>query len=118
MFPHEEQEAPTFFVDGYRGIPCDVTSASVLPQKDIEESLAMGDIDENMKLGSTNKGDYPFKDLVYKDIIETNDQICTKLACNDGELFDMHALKGIPHEILIWKYIFHSNNVVDHIPYG
>ena len=53
--PHEEQESPTFFVDGCRDIPCDVTSIHVLIQKDIEESLAMGDIDENMPFESTRK---------------------------------------------------------------
>ena len=53
-------------MDDCRDIPCDVTSAHVLIQKDIEESLAMGDIDENFPFESTRKGDYLFKELVDK----------------------------------------------------
>ena len=79
--PHEEQEDPTFFVDDCTNIPCDGTKELVLPQKNIEESLSMGYINESIPFESTSKGDYLFKDLVDKYITKMEDQGCTKLAC-------------------------------------
>ena len=103
MVPYVEKVAPTFFVEGRIDIPCDVTSAHVLIQKEIEESLAIGDIDENMPFKSASKGDYLYMDLIDKYITEMEDQGCTKLACIDREMFYIHSLKEIYHELPIWN---------------
>ena len=41
-------------------------------------------------------------DWVDKFIGEIEDQGCTRIACISRGLFDMHALKGKPHEISLW----------------
>ena len=63
---HEEKEAPIVSIDDCRNIPCDMTIASVFPQKDTEESLAMGDISDNMPFEESSKYNYLFMDSVDK----------------------------------------------------
>ena len=103
LVPHEEHEAPTFLVDDCRDIPCDVTSTHVLIPKDFEEYLSIRDIDENMTFESTKRADYIFKELIYKYIIEMEDQGCTKLSCVSREWFDMHSLEERPHKMPVWN---------------
>ena len=74
-------------------MPCDVKSAHVLIWKDIEKSLAMGKLYEDMPFESARKGDNLFMDLVDKCIIELEDQGCIKLACICREWFDMDTLE-------------------------
>ena len=75
----------------------DVTSAHVLTQKEIEESLDMGDIEESISFESTIKGDYLFNELIDKYTTKMEDKGCTKLARIGREMFDMHALKERAH---------------------
>ena len=118
LVPHEELKSPTFFVYGCRNIPCDVTSATIFPEKtdvfphkDIEDSLAMGDIDENI----------PFKALLFiqgygKSIYHwMEDQRCTKLACISRELFNMHSLEERLDEIPICNEYLDLKKVDDNI---
>ena len=118
LVPHEDQEAPTFYVDGCSVIPCGVTSTPVLLQKDIEEYLAMGKIAKDVPFKSTSKGDYLFMDWVDKYISEIEDQGCTRIACISRGLFDMDDLKGKPHELPLWVVDYSLEEVIDHIPYG
>ena len=42
-------------------------------------------------------------------------QGCTKLACIDRKLFDMHALEERPHELPIWNEDLALKKVVDYV---
>ena len=66
-----------------------------------EDFLAMGNIDEDIPIESTRKIDYPFMYWVGKYITEMEDQGCTIISWIDKGLFNMHTLKGKPHELLL-----------------
>ena len=104
-------------IDDCMIIPCDVTSAPILPQKDIEESLAMVYINENMPFEAARKYCYLFMYWVDKYITKIEDQGCTKIACINRGLFDMHAWKETPYDITLWMVYSAPEDVADHIPY-
>ena len=78
----------------------------------------MGNIVEDILIESKRKIDYSFMNWVGKYITEMEDQGCTRIACISRGLFDMHTLKGKPHEMPLWVVDSSLEEVVDHTPYG
>ena len=67
-----------------------------------EVFLAMGNMLEKIIIESASKDDYIFMDWVDKYITKIEDQVCTKIACINRGLFDMHAWKETPYGITLW----------------
>ena len=57
-------------------------------------------------------------DWVNKNIIELEDQRCTRIACTGEGLSDTYAWKETPSENPLWMLESDPEEVVDHIPYG
>ena len=75
-------------------------------------------MDADMPIESTSKYDYLFMDWVDKYITKIEDQGCTKIACINRGLFDMHARKETLYDITLWMVYYYLEDVSDHIPYG
>ena len=64
--------------------------------------LAMGNMAKEIPSESTKKYDYLFMDWVDKNIIEIDDQGCTRIACISGGLYGTHAWKETHYDIPLW----------------
>ena len=64
--------------------------------------LYMGKMDEDIPIESTRKYDYLFVYWVDKYITKIEGQGCTRIACINRGLFDMHAWMETPYEIPLW----------------
>ena len=75
--------------------------------------LAMVNIVEDISIESASKDDYLFMDWVDKYITKIEDQGCTRIACINRGLFDMHAWKETPYETTLWMVYFSLEEVAD-----
>ena len=80
--------------------------------------LAMGNMAEGIPIESTSKYYYLFMDWVDKYITKIEDQRCTKIACINKGLFDIHDWKETPYDITLWMVYSAQEDVADNIPYG
>ena len=67
---------------------------------------------------SSRKYDYLFMDWVDKNIIEIEDQGCTRIACISERLSDKHAWKEMRYCMPLWIVEYDLEEFSDHIPYG
>ena len=68
--------------------------------------LAMGNMPEDIQIESESKDDYLFMDWVDKYITKIEDQGCSRSACINRGLFDMHAWKETPYDTNLWMVYF------------
>ena len=78
-----------------------------------EVFLAMGNMADDIPNESERKYDYLFMDQVDKYITKIEDQVCTKIACINRGLFDMHPWKETPYQTTLWMVYFYPEDVVD-----
>ena len=78
----------------------------------------MGNMDEDIPSESTRKYDHLFMDWVNKNIIEIEDQRCTRIACIGEGLSNTYAWKETHSDNPSWMVESDRKEVADHIPYG
>ena len=71
-----------------------------------EVFLAMGNMAEEISIELARKYDYLFMYWVDKYITKIKDQGCTKIACINRGLFDMHAWKETNYDITLWMVYY------------
>ena len=78
----------------------------------------MGSMDEEISSEAARKYDHLFMDWVDKNIIEIEDQRCTRIAYIGEGLSDTYAWEEIHYGNSLWMVESNPEEVVDHIPYG